>query len=59
MKLGFALQLVTVRWVGAFLKDPLEVPMAVLDFVADPTVPCGVRSESVSCDTWYLARQAR
>jgi TnpA family transposase len=30
MKLGFALQLVTVRWLGTFL----EVPGAVLDFVA-------------------------
>ncbi|MER7131960.1 DUF4158 domain-containing protein [Streptosporangium saharense] len=35
MKLGFSLQLVTVRWVGAFLEDPLEVPTAVLDFVAE------------------------
>jgi len=34
MKLGFALQLVTVRWLGTFLEDPLEVPGAVLDFVA-------------------------
>jgi hypothetical protein len=32
MKLGFALQLVTVRWVGALLEDPLDVPVAVLDF---------------------------
>lgn len=44
MKLGFSLQLVTVRWVGAFLEDPLDVPTAVLDFVseqlgvADPSV---------------------
>ncbi|MGH3411194.1 MAG: DUF4158 domain-containing protein, partial [Streptosporangiaceae bacterium] len=34
MKLGFALQLVTVRYVGTFLEDPLEVPVPVLDFVA-------------------------
>ncbi len=25
MKLGFSLQLVTVRWVGMFLEDPLDV----------------------------------
>jgi TnpA family transposase len=43
-KAGFALQLVTVRWLGTFLEDPLEVPGAVLDFVAsqlglaDPSV---------------------
>ncbi|HEY6315514.1 MAG TPA: DUF4158 domain-containing protein [Streptosporangiaceae bacterium] len=35
MKLGFSLQLVTVRWVGAFLEDPLDVPVVVLDFVAE------------------------
>ena len=35
MKLGFSLQLVTVRRVGAFLEDPLDVPVVVLDFVAE------------------------
>jgi hypothetical protein len=34
MKAGFALQLVTVRWLGTFMEDPLDVPGAVLDFVA-------------------------
>jgi TnpA family transposase len=35
MKLGFGLQLVTVRWIGAFLEDPLDVPAAVPDFIAE------------------------
>lgn len=34
MKLGFALQLVTVRYLGLFLEDPVDVPTAVVDFVA-------------------------
>lgn len=33
-KLGFALQLTTVRYLGTFLADPLEVPSAVVDFLA-------------------------
>jgi hypothetical protein len=35
MRLGFALQLVTVRWVGTFPEDPLDVPVVVLDFVSE------------------------
>ena len=33
MKVGFALQLVTVRWLGTFLDDPLDVPASVLEWL--------------------------
>ena len=34
MRLGFASQMVTVRYLGCFLTDPLDVPAEVLDLVA-------------------------
>lgn len=33
-RLGFALQLVTVRYLGVFLDDPLDVPASVLNILA-------------------------
>jgi hypothetical protein len=33
-RLGFALALVTVRYPGRFLPDPLDVPTAVVGYVA-------------------------
>lgn len=33
-RLGFALQLVTVRFIGIFLEDPLEVPPAIAQMVS-------------------------
>lgn len=35
MKVGFSLRLLTVRWAGAFLADPLDLPVVALDFVAE------------------------
>lgn len=52
MKLGFALQLVTVRWLGTFLENPIDVPVAVLEFVAGQL---GVGDPSVV--TRYLERR--
>jgi hypothetical protein len=33
-RLGFAIQLGTVRYLGAFLEDPLDVPQSVLRVLA-------------------------
>ena len=33
-RLGFALQLGTVRFLGVFLSDPLRVPWSVVDYLS-------------------------
>jgi hypothetical protein len=52
MKLGFALQLVTARYVGLFLEDPLDVPAEVVNFVAGQL---GI--EDPSCVKRYTERE--
>lgn len=52
-RLGFALQLVTVRSLGTFLIDPLDVPTAVLDFVAEQ-----LAIADPSCVKDYLTRRS-
>ena len=51
-RLGFGLQLVTVRHLGAFLDDPVDVPTAVVDFVA---AQVGVADPS--CLKKYVGRE--
>lgn len=51
IRCGFALQLVTVRYLGCFLADPLEVPNEVLDIFA---VQLGI--EDPSCVKRYTER---
>lgn len=34
-RLGYALQLVTVRYVGRFLDDPLQVPVELVEYLAE------------------------
>jgi TnpA family transposase len=51
-RLGFSLQLVTVRHLGRFLEDPLDVPTVVVDYVASQV---GVADPS--CAKAYLERK--
>ena len=51
-RLGFALQLVTVRYLGCFLSDPLAVPAEVLDVVAGQL---GITD--ASCVKRYIERE--
>lgn len=52
MRLGFALQLVTVRHLRTFLTDPLDVPNEVLDYVAEQ-----LEVADPSCVQRYLERR--
>ncbi|MFI7454384.1 DUF4158 domain-containing protein [Nonomuraea sp. NPDC049714] len=54
--MGFGLLLVTARWVGMFLEDPLDVPTVVIDFVAGQL---GVEDPSCVRSSWSTARAGR
>ena len=51
-RLGFALQLTTVRWLGTFLSDPLDVPEEVVAYLAEQL---GIAE--VSCARRYTDRR--
>ncbi|MEU5940934.1 Tn3 family transposase [Micromonospora sp. NPDC047548] len=50
-RLGFALQLTTVRYLGTFLDDPLDVPTVVLDELA-----AQLKIADASCVKTYVER---
>jgi TnpA family transposase len=50
-QLGFALQLTTVRYIGLFLEDPLNVPWPVVEYLAEQ-----LRIEDPSCVKDYIRR---
>lgn len=50
-RLGFALELGTVRFLGTFLPDPLQVPWPVVEFLANQL---GI--EDASCVKQYTGR---
>jgi len=52
-RLGFAVQLGTVRFLGTFLADPTDVPTEVVDYVAEQV---GVADPS--CLKGYLSRRS-
>lgn len=52
-RIGFAVQLGTVRFLGTFLSDPTDVPTAVVDFVA-----AQLEVDDPSCLKGYLARRS-
>jgi TnpA family transposase len=51
-QLGLALQLTTVRYIGLFLEDPLEVPWPVVEYLAEQ-----LRIEDPSCVKQYTGRK--
>ncbi len=51
-RLGFAIQLVTVRYLGMFLPDPLNVPANLVDYLAEQL---GI--DDPSCVKAYLDRK--
>jgi hypothetical protein len=51
MRLGFALQLVTVRWLGTFLEDP-QIPLDDPHILALAKARQQLACEGALCPTW-------
>ena len=51
-RLGFALQLTTVRYLGTFLPDPTKVPQSVIHFIARQ-----IGITNIECLTKYMDRK--
>jgi hypothetical protein len=61
-RLGFALQLCTIRFLGTFLEDPREVPSAVVNYVAHQLAIDNPASHAQYCageQRWEHAAQIR
>ncbi|MEV6134867.1 DUF4158 domain-containing protein [Nocardia sp. NPDC051990] len=58
-RLGFALQMVTVRHLGMFLADPLDVPAEVVAYVAEQLPSSNTPGRSSGSTAWWRSPMSR
>jgi TnpA family transposase len=60
-RLGFSLQICTVRYVGLFLQDPLAVPWSVVEYLAERYLVIGVWHEKEFAQDFlkYIQKKGR